>query len=240
LLNLKAGDATEFDVAFPSDYFNEKMADQTLQFKVTLKEIREEVLPELNDELAKNLGQFESLDELKERIKENLNNGYEKRVEQELNEQVFQALIEKSDFELPDTLVEHEQNNIVAEAERAFTTQGKTFEEVGLTKEDLSEKYRGTAEKQVRRYLILNKIVNQEKLTLTDEELEAGFQEMAATVNQPAEQIKAYYDKNKESLEFFKHALLEKKAIKLIISSSQIEEVDPEAQPEAEDQESPE
>jgi trigger factor len=237
LTNLNAGESTEFEVTFPSDYFNEKMADQTIQFKVSLKEIREEVLPELNDEFAKSLGQFESMNELRTRIKENLTNGYDKRVEQELNEQVFQALIDQTDFELPDTLVEHELRNIITEAQRAFTSQGKSFEEAGITEEGLSEKYRGTAEKQVRRYLILNKIVDQEKLTLSDDELKSGFQEMAATVNQPAEQIKSYYDQNKESLEFFKHALLEKKAIKLIISSSEIEDVDPEAQSEEEDQE---
>ena len=232
LIDKKAGESFEVEVAFPSDYFNEKMANQTIRFHIHLKEIREEILPELNDEFAKSLGQFESMEELKARIEENLTNGYAKRVEQELNEQAFQDLIQKTDFELPDTLVEQELKNILNDAERAFTSQGKSFEEAGLTKEGLSEKYRGTAEKQVRRYLILNKIIEQEKLSLSDEELDTGFEEMAGTVNQPVEQIKSYYDQNKESLEFFKHALLEKKAIKLIISSSNIEEVDPEAQSE--------
>jgi trigger factor len=106
---------------------------------------------------------------------------------------------------------------------------------LGLSRSSLREKYHDTAEKKVRRHILLGKIIEQENLTLTDEELAEGFEDMAKTVNQPVDQIRMYYDQNSDKLDFFKHALLEKKAIKLIIDSSVIQERDPEPTPGAED-----
>ncbi len=228
LIGKKAGDKVEFDVTFPEDYHNEKLKSLTIQFQVDIKEIRKQEIPELNDDFAKSMGQFESLENLKSVIKENLAEGYEKRVEQELNEQIFEQIIAKTEFELPDAMVDYELENIVADTERRFAYQNTSMEEVGLTKEKLQEQYRGTAEQQVRRQIILGKVIEQEKLALDDEELEAGYADMAKNFNQPVEQIKSFYDQNKDRLDFFKHALLEKKAIKLIIENGDIEEVEPE------------
>ncbi len=81
--------------------------------------------------------------------------------------------------------------------------------------------------------MLLGKLIDQESLTISDDELEDGLKEMADSFNQPLEQIKNYYDQNKEKIEYFKHALLEKKAIKLIIDSSEIEEVEPQKEDDA-------
>jgi len=228
LIGKKAGDTVDFDVTFAEDYHNEKLKKLTIQFHVALKEIRKEVLPELDDDFAKSLGQFETLENLKNVIKENLTQGYEKRIEQELNEQIFKNFIEKIDFELPESMIEYELENIVADTERRLAYQNSSMEDVGLSREMLQEQYRETAEQQVRRQIILGKVIEQEKLELSDEELTAGYTEMAQNFNQPVDQIKSFYDQNKDRLDFFKHALLEKKAIKLIINNGDIEEVEPE------------
>jgi trigger factor len=125
-------------------------------------------------------------------------------------------------------MVDHELNNIIDEIEKTLTYYNKSMEEQGLTKEMLAEKHRETADKKVRRHLILDKIIDQENLELSDQELEDGFAAMALTVNQPVEAIKNYYQQNQDNLDFFKHTLLEKQAIKLIIKSSNTEEVEPE------------
>ena len=228
LIGMKPGDKKEIKVNFPEDYFNDKLANLEINFQVTLHEIREEVLPEIDDEFAKRLGQYETFDDLKNAITDNLEQGYAKRVEQEINEQIFEALIAKSEFEVPDSMVDYELEGIIEEAERSFAYHNKSMEELGLSKEILSEKYRDTADKKVRRHLILGKIVEQEDMTLADQEMEDGFKEMAQTFNQPLEDIKNYYKQNEDKIEFFKHTLLEKKAVKLIIKSSTIEEVEPE------------
>ena len=228
LIGMKPGEDKEITVNFPEDHFNNNLANHEITFHVKLHEIREEILPEIDDEFAKKLGQYETLDNLKKAITDNLNEGYQKRVEQEMNEQVYTSLIEKTEFELPESMVDYELNNIIDEIERTLTYYNKSMEEQGLTKEMLAEKHRETAEKKVRRHLILGKIIDQENLELSDEELEDGFTNMAQAVNQPVDAIKSYYNQNQDNLVFFKHTLLEKQAIKLIIKNSNIEEVEPE------------
>lgn len=228
LVGMKPGDNREIKVKFPEDFSNEKLANFEITFQVTLHAIKEEVLPEIDDEFAKQFGQYETLDDLKNAITENLNQGYAKRVEQEMNEQIFTTLIEKTEFELPDSMVDYELEGIIEEVERSLAYHNKSLEDQGLSREILLEKHRETAEKKVRRHLILGKIIEQENITLSDEELENGFAEMAKAVNQPVEEIKNYYKQNDENLEVFKHTLLEKQTIKLIIENSTIEEEEPE------------
>jgi len=235
LVGLKPGDNKEFKINFPGDYHNKKLAGSEISFQVTLNEIREEVLPPIDDALAKKAGHYENLDDLKKVISENLEQGYAKRIEQELHEQIFSELISKSDFEVPDAMVDMELEGIVEEAIRSFSYRNITMEELGLSRESIAEKYRDVAFKQVKRHLLLGKMITQENLEVSDEELEEALNEMAANFKQPVEEIKKYYDQSKDKLEYFKHTLLEKRAIKLIIENSKIEDVDPE-KVEAEDQ----
>lgn len=227
IIGMKAGERKEIRIHFSEDYFNSKLANLDITFDVMLNGIREEILPEINDDLAKNLGGFNTLEELKNTIKENLRQGYEKRVEQELNEQIFSALISKTPFEVPEAMVEFELENIIADAERSFTYHNTSLEALGLSKEILSVKYRDTAEKQIRRHLILDKIIGQEKLALKDEEMEEGFKAMSESFKQPVDDIKKYYRQNKDKLDYFKHTLLEKNAINLIIENSTVENSEP-------------
>ena len=234
LIGMAVGEERQVPVTFPDDYYNEELVGQKVDFKVVLNEIREEILPDLDDAFAKSISdKYETLDVLKTAIQENLRDGYEKRTEQELNEQVYQKLLEQVEFEVPETLVNGELEHIVNDAERSFAQSNRSLDEVGLNREKLAETYRPTAEKQVRRHLILSKIIEQEKLALTDEELDKGFQEMADNFQQPVEHIKGYYQQNKEGLEFFKHTLLEKKALKIIIDNGRISEVEPAEKSEA-------
>ena len=225
---MNPGDEKTFDLAFPEDYFNSKLAGLTITFNVTLKEIREQQLPEIDDAMAKRLGQFESLDELRAQIKENLTKGYAKRQDQELHEQVYTALLEQQEFEVPDSMVAHELEGIMAEAQQSFSYHNTSMEELGLTKEALEEKYRDTAVKQVKRHLLLGQIIEQEGMELSDEDLEKGYQEMADSFNQPVDMIKQFYAQYPDRVDVFKHTLLEKQAINLIIDKSSIKEVEPE------------
>ena len=227
LEGLKVGEDREIQVQFPPDYENDRLAGVKIDFFVTLNEIREEVLPEIDDELAKQVGEYSKLSELRDQIRNNLQEGYAKRIEQEMNEQIFKALIEKTDFEVPESMVEYELQAIIEDAERSFAYRNQSLEDAGLTREGIAEKYRDTAEKQVRRHLILDTIIRQEALSLEDAELDQGFEEMAKGFNQPVEQIKQYLMAEQEKLENFKHALLEKKAVKLIIDSGTITDVPP-------------
>lgn len=227
LVGAEAGQTLEVTVDFEEGYFNPKLAGRKILFQVTVKEIRVEVLPPIDDDLARKLGPYESLDALTQAIRANLESGYAKRTEQELNEQLFKALIERSAFEVPESLVQQELEGILSEAERSFSYQNMTFEQVGLTREALAGKYRDTAEDQVRRHLILGKVIQQEGLTLPDDALEKGMADMAAAYQQPLEGLKGFYAQNPDRLEAFRHALLEKEAIRVIMDRSDIEAVAP-------------
>ena len=103
----------------------------TIDFQVTLNQIREEEVPDLDDDLAKKAGNYTSLVELKERIRENLTEGYAKRVEQEMNEQIFTALIDKANFDVPDAMVDYELEAIVDDAERSFAYRNTSLRRDG-------------------------------------------------------------------------------------------------------------
>jgi len=228
LIGLRAGDERDVSVNFPEDYFNDRLAGQEIVFKVNLNQIREEILPDIDDELARRLGDFTSLQDVKDKILENLQSGYDKRTEQEVNEQIFQALLDRTEFEVPETLVIGELEGIIEELERSFMYQNTSMEEQGLTREGISEKYRETAENQVRRHLILSRLIEQENLALSDEALDEGYREMAQNFHQPIEDVQKYYRQNPDKVELFKHTLLEKQVIRLIVDNSIVNEVEPE------------
>ncbi|MCW7754562.1 trigger factor [Desulfobotulus sp. H1] len=236
LEGMAVGETRTFDVSYDDQYINKAFAGKTISFTVTLKSIHEEILPELDADFAKNFGAFESVEDIREKIRENLQQGYDKRIEQEVNEQIFSELIGKTSFEVPDVMVNYELEGILEEAERAFSANGVTFEQLGQTRETLADEYRELAEKQVRRHLILGAIIHQEKLSLDKDEVEAGLEELARNFNQPVDLIRGFYESNPEKLEFLQHTLLEKKAIQLILENSVIEEVAPEAVEAADDE----
>ncbi|MGD9825825.1 trigger factor [Desulfobacter sp.] len=218
----------EIEVVYGDDFRDENLKGKTIVYKVTLKEIQEEILAEANDDLVKGLGKFESLDEVKNTIRENLEKGIVQRVKHEMSEQIFQALLEKTDFEVPRALVEGELNGIISETEQAYAQNNTSLEEVGLTRELMQEKYRDVAEKQARRHLILDKMITQEKIELSDEELDASFEEMAQAMSATKDAIKNFFNLDPRQLEYYKHTQLEKKVIDLIIEKSSVVEVVPE------------
>ncbi len=219
----------EVEVAYPDDHPDENLKGRTIVYKVTLNEIQEEILPEINDDLVKGLGRFETLDQVRDSIRENLEKGNEQRVKHELSEQIFQHLLEKYEFEVPEAMIEGELNGIISETEQAYSANNTSLEEHGLSREALSEQYRDVAEKQARRHLILDKIITQEKMDLTEEEMEKSLEEMARGMNATVDAIKNFFKADPRQMEYYKHTQLEKKAIDLIIEKSQVTEKDPES-----------
>lgn len=219
----------EVEVAYPDDHPDENLKGRTIVYKVTLTEIQEEILPEINDDLVKGLGRFETLDQVRDSIRENLEKGNEQRVKHEISEQIFQHLLEKYEFEVPEAMIEGELNGIISETEQAYSANNTSLEEHGLSREALSEQYRDVAEKQARRHLILDKIITQEKMDLTEEEMEKSLEEMARGMNATVDAIKNFFKADPRQMEYYKHTQLEKKAIDLIIEKSQVTEKDPES-----------
>jgi trigger factor len=227
IVGMMPGDHKDFSIKFPGDYHNTNLAGQEVTFHVRIHEIREEILPEINDDFAKKIGPFNTIEEVKTFIRNNLLQGYNKRAEQEVNEQIFSALIERAPFEAPDTLIDIELAGIIQEIELSFEQQQITMESRGVSHESLARTYRDTAEKQLKRHLILEKIISQENLMLADKDLTTALHNMAVSYGKPVNEIKSFYDQHPDKLMLFKQTFLEQLAIKLIRDSNTIEDVEP-------------
>lgn len=227
ITGMKPGDQKTFSVSFPEDFTRQDLSGQKIEFTVTLKEIREELLPPVNDEFASKFGNFKTLQDLREEIGKNLKEGYEKRTHQEIQEQIFEKLL-TDDFEIPEVLVGYELDEIMRDTEMRFAQSGISMDQLGMTRELMEKQYRGVAEKQVRRHLLLNKIIEQEKMEISDEELDGELTKISGATGQPVDFIKSFYSKNPDKRDGLKHTLLEKKAIDLIIDQATVEKVAPE------------
>ncbi len=228
----------EIEVPYSDGYHVEELKGETIVYKVKLKEIQEEILPEADDELAKSLGgKFESLEAVKTSIRENLEKGYDQRIKHELSEQIFQNLLEKCKFDIPEALIESELDGIAREAQQAYASNNTSLEEVGLTEDNIRTQYRDVAEKQAGRHLILDKIISQAKLELTEEEIEKGYEEMAKAMNASVDAIKNFFQMDPRQFDYYRQTQLEKKAVDLIIEKGSVTEVDPQKdEPEAADE----
>ena len=125
-------------------------------------------------------------------------------------------------------MINGELRGIIDEIERTYANYNMTMETLGQTKEALREKYRDTAVKQAQRHIILNKIIEQEKLTISDEAMADSFQEIADSMQQPVDVVKQFYQGQPEQIQVLRYSLLEKEAMNLVIASSEIKETEPE------------
>ena len=227
LAGLKKGDEKTFTVSYPSEYVNKQFAGNDIEFRLLVNDVMQEELPELNDDFAKNFGKFETLEEIRNEIKSNLQQGYDKRIEQEMNEQIFAYLLERSDFEVPESMLEFEIASMIDEAERACSANGITLEQIGQSRESLKEEFRETAEKQVRRHLALGSVIENEKITLSDDDIEEGYINLSREFNRPVDMIRDFYKNNPDKTEYLKITLLEKKAVRMLVDKSEITETEP-------------
>lgn len=226
IVGMKRGESGEVKVTFPEDYGNEELAGKPATFSVTLKEIKEKVTPDLDDDFAKELG-LETLDQLKAKVQEDYEKQENSRVEGDLRERLTGAIIERNPIEVPDAMVASQLDYMLENISRRMQSQGMTLQMLGMTDDSFKQMYRETALRQVQGNLILEAIARQEELTVDDAELEGKLEEIAEMANAPLESVKKYYGSPAARLDL-KAQILEEKAIALVLSKATIEEVDKE------------
>jgi trigger factor len=196
LIGLRPEEEKEIEVSFPEDYGYKKWAGKTISFHVKIKEIKEKILPLLDDEFAKDLGDYSSLEELKIKLKEEIGREKELASERQLKDQVVDQLLQANPFEIPGSLVEEQIKAYVSDTKLRLAAQGMALGNLGVSEEKLQEDYREMAKKQVRTFLILEKIAGQEGITVTDEEAEDRLREISEKTHQKFDVVKRYYEKN--------------------------------------------
>jgi trigger factor len=196
LIGLRPEEEKEIEVSFPADYGYQKWAGKAVSFHVKIKEIKAKILPPLDDEFAKDLGDYSSLEELKAKLRGEIEKEKAQALEQQLKDQAVDQLLEANPFEVPGSLVEEQAKALVSDTKLRLAAQGVDLKNLGVSEEKLQGDYRATAEKQVKTFLILEKIAGQEGIAVSDEEADHRLKEISERMHQPFDKVKAYYEKN--------------------------------------------
>lgn len=196
MIGLKPEEKKELEISFPEDYGYKKWAGKTIFFHVNIKEIKEKVLPPLDDEFAKDLGDYGSIEALKAKLKEEIEKEKAGALERQLKDQIVEQLLQANSFEVPNSMVEEQTKALVSDTKMRLAAQGIAMENLNIPEEKLQDDYRSLAQKQVRTYLILEKISTLEGIAVTDEEVDERLKGISERTRQKLDAIKRYYEQN--------------------------------------------
>ncbi|WP_034645685.1 trigger factor [Bacillus methanolicus] len=228
LVGTAAGEEKEVQVTFPEEYHAAELAGKPAVFKVKVHEVKTKVLPELDDEFAKDVDdEAETFEELKAKIKERLEHEKQHEAEHHVRDTVVEKAAENAEIVLPEVMVKNEVDRILNEFEQRLQMQGMTldlyYQFSGQDEDALREQMKEEAEKRVRVALTLEAIAKAENIEVTDEEVNEDLQKMADMYNMPVDDIK----KAIGSLDGIKGDLQNRKAIDFLVEYSKTVESNP-------------
>jgi trigger factor len=225
LIGASNGDQLEIEVAYPADYGNKDLAGKKATFQVVVKDTKERVLPELDDDFAKGLGEFESLEKLRLAVHQELELKKQNEIETDIGMQLVEELIKRNPFELPQGMVEQELQRMLDTVRYRLTAQNLTLEQVGMNEDTFKERNRDIAEKKVQKSILLERIADQEGFEISDEELDQGLHKAAEETNQSYEKVRDLYHQS-NLIEPYRRGLMEEKVLKSLHDQAEVTEVD--------------
>jgi trigger factor len=196
LVGLNAGDQKTFDVHFPADYVVEELRNTDVVYSITVKEIRQRVLPELDDEFAKDLGEFDTLDALRERVRADLQREAEVSVKRQLRNDLMRQLAGRVTFELPSSLVDREIDRRLEEFARRLTEQRIDPREANIDWAQFREAQREAAREAVASALVLDELARRETLTVLPEDVDKEIEQFATRAGRTPAAIRAQLEKD--------------------------------------------
>ncbi len=193
LIGKNIGDEVEVNVTFPAEYHAAELAGKPALFKVAIKGIKCRELPELNDEFAQEASEFDTLDEYKADVKAKLQARKEKEAESAKREAVITKIIENTEMEIPEAMVENQKMQMLEDFEMRLRSQGLSIEQymqfTGMTANKFMESMAPQALKDIQYRLVLEAIAKEEKIEVEDSELDAEYQAIADTYNMPLDKV---------------------------------------------------
>ena len=208
VVGMKKGEQKDINVKFPDNYQAENLKGKPAVFKINLKKVEKKVLPEIDDKYISDTTEFETVEEYKKSIKENLLKLAEERNERDYEVKLIDEIADKCNIEVPETMIEHEIYHIVEDFEHRLSHQGMTMEVylqyIGKTLEEFKEERKADAEKNIKTRLMLQKLISQNNLSVTEEEIDKAIEEYASKYQMTVEDFKksmtendyAYFENN--------------------------------------------
>lgn len=192
----KPGDEFDINVTFPEEYGAEDLAGKAVVFKIKLHELKKKELPEVDDEFAKDVSEFDTLEELKKSIVERLTKNNEDMADHEVEDDIVDVMTETLEGDIPEIMIEERIDEMVRDFEYRLQSQGmnvKTYlQYTGMNEEDFRKTFKEPSEKFVKTRLALESVVRAEKLEVTKEEIEKEFQRLADVYKMEVEKIKSF------------------------------------------------
>ena len=219
LVGAKAGDEKDVNVSFPEDYHAQELAGKPALFKVKVHEVKEKQLPTLDDEFAKDVSEFDTLDAFKKDLADKLTKRREEQAERTFQAAVMEQVMNNMEVDIPDAMVEFEADNMVNDMAQRIQSQGIPFDQylsmMGMNMNMMHEQAKAAAMERVRRDLALGAVVDAEQIAISDEEVEEEYKRLA-------EQYHMELDKVKQAVEAenVRKELSVKKAEQLIYDSA--------------------
>lgn len=224
LLGLTADAARTFEVTFPSDYEVEDLAGARMEYAVQAKALRRRVLPELDDEFAKDLGEFATLDDLRTRIRQDLEEDAQRERRRRMRQQLLEQLAARVTGEVPEGMVSREVDRRVEEFMRRLVEQGIDPRQAAVNWEEFRAQQQEPAVATVRSVLVLDAIATREGLEVSDDELDADIQGYATRMGRTLEEVRLDLARH-DQLEQIRTGLLREKAVDLAMARATIETV---------------
>jgi len=221
LVGIKAGDEKTIDVTFPEDYPAAHLAGKTAQFDVVAKEIAAPGEVTLDDEFAKGLG-LESLDNLKEVIRGQIESQFGQMTRQRVKRQLLDKLDETYTFDLPQRLLDSEFEVVWKQVEEDMQRNEKTFEDENTTEEAAREEYRKIAERRVRLGLVLSEVGEKNNIQVTDEEMQRALYDRVRQFPGQEQQVFEFYKNNQQALASLRAPIYEEKVVDFILELAKV------------------
>ena len=220
IIGMKIDEEKDVKVKFPDDYFSKDLAGKDAVFKVKLHEIRKKELPKMDDEFAKDVSEFDTLDELKNSIKEKLDVENERRAKNETEDEAIKVVCENAKIDIPNGMIETEIDNMVKDLENRLSYQGLNLTQylqiMGRKEEDIRNDYKEQAERNIRVSLVLEAIAKEEKIEVTPDELNDELKEMAEQYRMEVEKL----SEDEQLKEYVTESIKREKAIELIVKET--------------------
>ncbi len=211
LLGMKKDEEASHEVDFPESHPNPSLKGKKVEFQITVKDVKERIRAELDDEFAKDVGEeFKTLDELKSSILERKTKEKEEGAKGTLTDKLMQKLLDSHDFEVPKRLVGFEVEQMIKQTEQQLEQSGMSLEAAGLSRETLAEQNQEMAVKRVRGDFVLKKIAELEEIKVADEDLDRGFKRIGDQYNMDVAKVKEYFQNRDDLLPFMNELLNEK------------------------------